>query len=138
MKTRTELFDFIRQQESLYVASVDGDGFPNIKAMFTPRRICGNSFYLSTNTSSLRAKQFMENPKASVYIVNGGEGIMLVGTVEVLEDLESKQSIWRDEDVMYYKEGVTDPDYCVFKFTASKGRRYCAGVSEDFWMEELK
>lgn len=138
MKTKTELFDFIRGQQALYVASIDADGFPNIKAMFTPRRIEGNSFYLSTNTSSLRAKQFMENPKASVYIVNGGEGIMLIGTMEVLQDIDSKQSIWRDEDVMYYKEGVTDPDYCVFKFTAVKGRRYCAGESEDFLMDGLK
>lgn len=138
MKTRAELFDFIRQQEVLYVASVDGEGFPNIKAMFAPRRTEGDSIYLSTNTSSMRAGQFMENPKASVYIVEGGEGILLVGTMEVLQDLESKQSIWRDEDVKYYKEGVGDPDYCVFKFTAQKGRRYCAGVSEDFWLSELK
>ena len=94
MKTRTELFDFIRQQEVLYVASVDGDGFPNIKAMFAPRRIEGDSIYLSTNTSSMRARQFMENPKASVYIVMGGEGIMLVGTVEVLQDQDRHR--WED------------------------------------------
>ncbi len=137
MKTKSELYDFIRQQEVLYAASVDGEGYPNIKAMFVPRRIEGNSLYLSTNTSSMRAKQYMENSKASVYIIQGGEGIMLVGTMEVLQDLESKKSIWRDEDVQYYKEGVTDPDYCVFRFTAEKGRRYYAGESEDFTMEEL-
>lgn len=138
MKTRAELYDFIRQQEVLYVASVDGEGFPNIKAMYVPRRMEGDSLYLSTNTSSMRAKQFMENPKASVYIMQGGEGIMLIGKVEVLQDLESKKSIWRDEDIQYYKEGVTDPDYCVFKFTAQKGRRYYAGESEDFSVEELR
>ena len=137
MKTKSELYDFIRQQEVLYAASVDGEGYPNIKAMFVPRRIEGNSLYLSTNTSSMRAKQYMENPKASVYIIQGGEGIMLGGTMEVLQDLESKKSIWRDEDVQYYKEGVTDPYYCVFRFTAEKGRRYYAGESEDFTMEEL-
>lgn len=137
MKTKSELYDFIRQQEVLYVASIDGEGYPNIKAMYVPRRIEGNSLYLSTNTSSMRAKQYTENPKASVYIIQGGEGIMLVGTMEVLQDLESKKSIWRDEDVQYYKEGVTDSDYCVFRFTAEKGRRYYAGESEDFTVEEL-
>lgn len=25
---------------------------------------------------------------------------------------------------MYYKQGVTDPDYCVLKFTVIKGRHY--------------
>ncbi|MDE7299995.1 MAG: pyridoxamine 5'-phosphate oxidase family protein [Lachnospiraceae bacterium] len=137
MRTREQLYDFIRQQEALYVASVDEDGFPNIKAMFVPRRIEKDSIYLSTNTSSLRARQYMKNPKASVYIVQGGEGIMLIGSMEVLQDAESKRSIWRDEDVMYYREGVDDPDYCVFRFTAQKGRRYCAGKSEDFLMAEL-
>ncbi len=137
MRTREQLYDMIRRQKALYVGSVDGDGFPNIKAMFAPRRIEGDSIYLSTNTSSMRARQFAENSKASVYMAEGGEGIMLLGTMEVLHDAESKRSIWRDEDVMYYKEGVDDPDYCVFKFTAQRGRRYCAGESEDFLTAEL-
>ncbi len=33
---------------------------------------------------------------------------------------------------MYYKEGVTDPDYCVLRFTAFKGRYYSNFKSEDF------
>ena len=32
--------------------------------------------------------------------------------------------LWQEGDTMYYKEGVTDPDYCVLKFTAVKGRYY--------------
>ena len=37
----------------------------------------------------------------------------LKGTMEVLEDSESKEMIWREGDTMYYPGGVTDPDYCV-------------------------
>lgn len=33
---------------------------------------------------------------------------------------------------MYYSRGVTDPDYCVLKFTAEKGRYYHNFKSEDF------
>jgi general stress protein 26 len=33
---------------------------------------------------------------------------------------------------MYYPGGVTDPDYCVLKFTAVKGRYYANFKSEDF------
>ena len=43
---------------------------------------------------------------------------MLRGTMEVLTDAQSKEMIWRDGDTEYYPEGVTDPDYCVLKFTA--------------------
>ncbi|MFG6345363.1 MAG: pyridoxamine 5'-phosphate oxidase family protein [Lachnospiraceae bacterium] len=51
---------------------------------------------------------------------------MLVGTMEVLQDAEIKQELWHPGDTMYYSGGVTDPDYCVLKFTAVKGRHYCA------------
>lgn len=52
--------------------------------------------------------------------------------MEVLETAEAKERIWQDGDTAYYKEGVTDPDYCVLKFTATKGRYYCNFKSEDF------
>ena len=32
--------------------------------------------------------------------------------------------IWRDGDTMYYPLGVTDPDYCVLKFTSNTMRTY--------------
>lgn len=62
---------------------------------------------------------------------------MLIGTVEVLQDEEIKKEIWCTGDTMYYKQGVTDPDYCVLKFTATKGRHYCDLKSESFTMEDL-
>lgn len=141
MKSREDLYNFIEKQKTAFVASVDEDGFPNIKAMFTPRKVEGDSFYFTTNTSSLRATQFMKNPKASIYFYNRGrfryEGVMLTGTMEVLQDAQIKEEIWRTGDTMYYKEGVTDPDYCVLKFTAEKGRHYCDLRTEDFTMENL-
>lgn len=136
MITREQVIEFINRQNAALVASVDEDGFPNVKAMFVPRKIEGNSFYFTTNTSSMRTQQFLKNPKACIYFYNKGrfkyEGIMLVGTMEVLQDEAVKREIWRDGDTMYYKQGVTDPDYCVLKFTAAKGRRYCSLKSESF------
>ena len=88
------------------------------------------------NTSSMRVQQFLNNSKASIYFYSKGrfkyEGVMLVGTMEVLQDEEIKQEIWQVGDTMYYKQGVTDPDYCVLKFTAVKGRYYSAFQSENF------
>lgn len=136
MITRQQVIEFINRQNAALVASVDEDGFPNVKAMFVPRKIEGNSFYFTTNTSSMRTQQFLKNPKACIYFYNKGrfkyEGIMMVGTMEVLQDEAVKREIWRDGDTMYYKQGVTDPDYCVLKFTAAKGRRYCSLKSESF------
>ena len=60
---------------------------------------------------------------------------MLVGRMEVSQDIELKKALWHDGDTMYYKQGVTDPDYCVLKFTAQKGRRYCNLNSENFILD---
>ena len=57
---------------------------------------------------------------------------MLRGTMEILTDSTSKEMIWQEGDTMYYPEGVTDPDYCVLKFTAFSGRYYSGFKSEDF------
>ena len=43
--------------------------------------------------------------------------------------------IWREGDTMYYTLGVTDPDYCVLKFTTLTGRFYRNFKSEDFTVE---
>ena len=120
--------------ESL-ISSVDADGFPNTKAMLPPRKREGvREIYFTTNTSSMRVKQYTANPKACVYFFNKRffKGVMLKGTMEVLQDAKSKKMIWRDGDEMYYSKGVTDPDYCVLKFTAKSGRFYSEFHSEDF------
>lgn len=135
METK-QIFDFIEKQKVAFIASVDENGFPNIKAMLMPRKTDGNCFYFSTNTSSQRVAQYKNNEKASIYFFNKGrfvyEGVMLVGVMEVLEDEDTKKEIWRAGDTMYYKKGVTDPDYCVLRFTAEKGRRYRNFENESF------
>ena len=58
--------------------------------------------------------------------------MQLVGAMEVLTDAKTKEMVWRDGDTQYYAGGVADPDYCVLKFTARKGRYYSNFKSEDF------
>ena len=127
--------NLIDKQKNAFIASVDGDGFPNMKAMLSPRKRNGiKELWFSTNTSSMRVAQYRENPKASVYFCDKRffRGVMLKGTMEVLEDIAAKEEIWEFGDTMYYPKGVTDPDYCVLKFTAHSGRYYANFKSEDF------
>jgi general stress protein 26 len=142
VKSREHIIKFIQKQKTSFISAVDENGFPNIKAMFAPRKIDGNCFYFTTNTSSMRSQQFMKNPKASIYFYNRGrfkyEGIMLTGTMEVLQDDDIKQEIWRTGDTIFYRQGVTDPDYCVLKFTAIEGRHYCDLKTESFHVEDLE
>ena len=119
------------------IGSIDDKGCPNMKAMLKPRKRAGlKEFYFSTNTSSMRVSQYKANPKACIYFYHKGliryTGVMLTGEMEVLTDQETKNMIWKKGDTMFYKKGVTDPDYCVLKFTAASGRYYCDLKTESF------
>lgn len=118
-----------------FISYIDDCGYPVTKAMLQPRQRNGiQEIWLSTNTSSNKVKCFKQNRKASLYFVDVRffRGVSLMGNVEVLETPEAKEQIWREGDDLYYKKGVTDPDYCVLKFTAVKGRYYSNFKSEDF------
>lgn len=118
-----------------FISYIDSEGYPVTRAMLSPReRERIKTIYFTTNTSSNKVQCFRKNSKASVYFIDKRffRGVSLVGTMEVLETAEAKERIWRDGDMMYYPKGVTDPDYCVLKFTAVKGRYYSNFKSEDF------
>jgi general stress protein 26 len=127
--------NLIDKQSVSFVGSVDDEGFPNMKAMLPPRKREGiRAFWFTTNTSSLRVAQYRAEPRACIYFFDKRffRGVMLRGTMEVLEDAAAKEMIWQEGDTLYYPGGVGDPDYCVLKFTASDGRYYANFASEDF------
>lgn len=131
---------FIDRQKVSFISSIDNENYPNVKAMLKPRKRIGlKDFYFSTNTSSMRVKQYQKNSNACIYFCHKGlvkyEGVMLIGKMEVLTDQNTKNMIWKTGDTMFYKKGVTDPDYCVLKFTATSGRYYCDLKSESFDIE---
>lgn len=131
---------FIRKQKVALICSVDEEGFPNAKAMQKPRKMDGlYQFYFSTNTSSMRVKQYRNNPNACIYFFHKGliqyTGVMLKGKMEVLTDQDTKNMIWRKGDTIFYKGGVTDPDYCVLRFKAESARYYRDLKSESFAIE---
>lgn len=127
--------ELIDNSEIAFLGSVDKEGFPNIKAMLqTSKREGNHIFYFSTNMSSMRVGQWLDNPKACIYFCDQETfvGAMLIGTIEVLTDDESKRMLWCEGDEIYYPKGVTDPDYCVLRFTAQSGRIYNGFHSESF------
>ena len=131
---------FIDKQKVSFMSSIDNDNYPNVKAMLKPRKRNGlKEFYFSTNTSSMRVKQYLNSSNASIYFYHKGlikyVSVMLKGKMEVLTDQKNKNMIWKKGDTMFYKKGVTDPDYCVLKFTATSGRYYCDLKTESFDIE---
>ena len=131
--------NLIDSQNTSFLGSVGEDGFPGVKAMLPPRKREGiRTFYFTTNTSSRRVADYRRDPKACVYFVDRRffRGVMLQGAMEVLEDASSKEMIWEEGDTLYYPLGVADPDSCVLRFTALRGRFYRDFSSEDFAVAE--
>lgn len=135
--TKEKLFEFIAKQKTAFISSIDENGFPMTRAMLAPREINGNEIYFTTNTSSKKVGQYQKNNKACIYFYERGrfkyQGVTIIGTMEVCTDQATKDRIWRFGDKLFYKQGVTDPDYCVLKFTAQAAECYC-----DFKTETIK
>jgi len=112
----------------------ESSGQPYIKAMLVSRREGGNVFYFDSNNGSVRAAQWKENPAACVYFYGRPiyRGVMLTGTMEIINDMKIKERHWKPSMKSIYKGGITDPDYCILKFTAQNGRYYSMLRSEDF------
>ena len=126
---KEQIYQFISEQKTAFLASVNEQGYPVIRAMLAPRKIENGKIYFSTNTSSNKVKQFLSNDKACVYFYKRGkfkyQGVTILGEMEVCTDQPTKDEIWRFGDKLFYKQGVTDPDYCVLKFTCRAAEYYC-------------
>ena len=122
-----------------YVGSVNGGGFPQIKAMLVFEHDDLRIQYFSTNLSSKRVTQFRENPKACVYYCDEAnyKGALFTGTIEVCMDRETRAMLWRDGCEIYYPGGIDDPDYCVYKFTAETVNYYCGLSNITATVDEL-
>ncbi len=111
----------LANRSNIAMLGTNGDkGYPNVKAMIKMENEDLKIVWFSTNTSSKRITQLNRDSKTYVYFVDFDqwEGLMLVGNIEVLQDIESKKQLWHEGYEKYYPSGVTDPDYSVLRFTA--------------------
>ena len=130
--------NLIDKQSVSFISSVDENGFPNTKAMLAPVKRKGiKTIYWHTNSPSMRVKQYRNNPKACIYFCDeqSFRGVMLKGTMEVVDDIEVKKEIWKDGFSMYYQGGMDGGDFIILKFSAETGRYYSNFRSEDFVIE---
>lgn len=121
-----------------YLTSIDGDGYPQTRAMFNFRnkekwpRLTSlfakhdDDFMIifSTNTTSTKIQQMKKNPRVSVYYCLPEEwrGMMLSGAMEIVPDLDLKRSLWHDGWEKYYPSGYDDPDHTVLRLYPAVAR----------------
>ena len=134
--TREGIIEFIKKQKISIISSVDEEGYPWTRALIEPRYIEGNDIYFATYTSSNKVSHYRNNSKASVYFYEKGrdfQGVMIKGTMEVLIDQKIKDKFWLSFYKRFYKKGVTDPEYCILKFTCVEAQWF-----SNFKVETIK
>ena len=136
---KAEIRKLRENSKTACVASVNGDGYPQIKAMLVLEHDSMKTQLFSTNLSSRRAQQFLKNPKASVYYCYEDQfkGALFTGEMEVCTDHETKAFLWREGFEIYYPKGVDDGDYCVLRFTADTVNYYHGLSNATFSVKEL-
>jgi general stress protein 26 len=127
----------IEDSKICFLGTNGDDGFPNIKAMLNLKHEGIKKIWFSTNTSSKRVQQLRNDKRACVYYVDeqNFKGLMLIGSIEILQDIESRKMLWTEGAEIYYPLGVEDPDYSVLCFTAQRGNFYHALKNITFEIE---
>jgi len=118
--------DLANRSKIAMLGSNAENGYPNIKAMIKCENEGLKNIWFSTNTSSRRVNQLLKDPRTCVYFVDfdNWEGLMLVGDIVILQDLESRQRLWHEGDEKYYPLGIADPEYTILRFTTSSCNYY--------------
>ncbi len=119
--------DTIKNKKSLVLSSINKDGYPINRAMLIiEKKWSIDGMYFSTNTSSAKINEYLNNKNASIYYYDEDtfKGVNLIGYVDVLQDQETKDFFWCEGDEQYYALGKTDPDYSILKFTPLRGSYY--------------
>lgn len=131
--TKEGIYEFIARQKTSVISSVGEDGYPATRALIQPVLIDGNDIYFATYTSSRKVAHYRANPKACVYFYEKGRnfsGVEIKGEMVVLTDTPTKQRFWKPFFTRFYKKGVTDPDYCILKFTGSEAQWFSSQRTE--------
>jgi general stress protein 26 len=138
-KVMHESNELVENSKIVMVGTNGENGYPNIKAMMRLKHDGLKKFWLSTNTSTKRVQLLKRDNKVCLYFVdeNNFAGLMLVGTIEILQDRASKEMLWSDGCEIYYPLGIDDPDYSVFLFTTEWGNYYRHLNNVTFKVEDI-
>jgi general stress protein 26 len=116
-------------QEMCFMATVNAAGYPETRAMLNlhnkalfpslQKYFEDNVVYLASNSNSAKIAHIRKDNKISLYYVNPAtyEGVLLVGTVEMVKDMVLKRAFWQDNWLKLYRGGVDDPSYALLKFS---------------------
>jgi len=105
--------------EFVTLTLVDEEGYPTSSAISLSKADGINWLSFLSSTDSNKARRIAKNNKASVNISTYDYNINLVGTIEIVTDVETKQQHW--QQIFAENHGAVDcPDHCALVFTTKR------------------
>jgi general stress protein 26 len=109
--------------KTLFLATNGSHGHPNLRAM-VPLLIEGvEVLWFSAHQESSKIIELAKDDKAAVfgYSPRSISEFRLWGSVEVLDDMASKERVWTDALKEHFPGGVQDPNLRILRFRSISG-----------------
>lgn len=101
------------------LALIDLDGYPTASTITASKTDGINWITFCTGLGGTRTNRINKCNRASVCFNAGDYNITLVGTIEILTDLDVKKEMWYEGLKNHFK-GPEDPNYCVLRFNTER------------------
>ena len=102
------------------LALIDENGYPTASTVSIIKANGMKQLTFGVSLDDNKARRVKACNKASVCVNSANYNITLVGTAEILTDTKSKEDIWKSWFSEIWVGGVTDPDFCVLRFSTQR------------------
>ena len=116
------IIDFVGSYQYSNLITVTEDGTPRGRMMAHLPLKDDMVIWYATGNQSRKVAEIEKNPAASVFFYRPTDhsGVSALGKAEIVRDDETRKKYWQDKWNVFWKEGPTDPGYCLIKITPQK------------------
>lgn len=110
-----EIFEFIKNAGTYYLATVDSNGQPHVRP-FGTINIFENKLYIQTGKIKEVSKQIQANPKVEICCFNGSEWCRVAGELVRDDRVEAKEAMLNNYESLKKMYSATDDNTEVLYF----------------------
>jgi len=116
------ILDFVGSYQYSNLITIAGDGTPRGRMMAHLPLKNDMVIWYATGSQSRKIAEIENNPAVSVFFYRPTDhsGVSAMGRAEIVKDDETRKKMWQDAWSAYWKEGPTDPGYCLIKIIPKK------------------
>lgn len=116
-KSMQDIKAIIQQHPICDLITIDENGFPAERAMFTPVVDDDFTVFFGTFVNSNKGRHIQANPGVVAVWTSGNGYVSLRGKAELVNDQESKDHAWHPIFLNHFSGGSSDPGFTVIRIS---------------------